>query len=74
MVGTRSYFAPYLISVDLSYTDLRRFRLPGPVVQARVGDTDFAYIAYPSANGLLQVTLTSLVSGAANAQGLLPYQ
>ncbi|WP_434380517.1 hypothetical protein [Melittangium boletus] len=74
VVGTRSYFAPYLISVDLSYSDLRRFRLPGPVVQARVGDTDFAYIAYPSANGLLQVTLTSLVSGAANAQGLLPYQ
>ncbi|HYO56452.1 hypothetical protein [Archangium sp.] len=73
VVETESHFYPYLISVDLSIPDLSFFRVPGPVVQARVGNMDYAYIAYPSANGVLQVELTNIIAGAANNRGLFPF-
>ncbi|WP_375765828.1 hypothetical protein NR798_29500 [Archangium gephyra] len=76
VVTTDAHFYPYLISVQLA-GDLFFFRLPGPVVQATVGagDTaiDYAYIAYPSANGILQVDQTNLTAGVANSFGLLPF-
>jgi hypothetical protein len=75
VVAASSHFYPYLITVDIAtYQDLQSFRLPGPVVRARVGDTDYAYIVYPSANGVLQVTLTSLLVGTPNSQGLATFR
>jgi len=75
VVTTASHYFPYLITVDIgTYADLQSFRLPGPVVRAKVGDSDYAYIVYPSANGVLQVSLTSLVVGVANGQGLFTYR
>jgi hypothetical protein len=76
VVTTASHFFPYLLSVDLtSYQGIfSQFRLPGPLVRARVGDTDYAYIVYPSANGVLQMDLSSVVAGAANSLGLVPFR
>ena len=72
VVTTDAHFYPYLISVELA-GDLFFFRLPGPVVQATVAGVDYAYIAYPSANGVLQVEMTNLTAGVANRFGLLPF-
>jgi len=72
VVTTDAHFYPYLISVELA-GDLRFFRLPGSVVQATVAGVDYAYIAYPSANGVLQVEMTNLTAGVANRFGLLPF-
>jgi hypothetical protein len=75
VVTTASHFFPYILSVDIvNYDVLRKFRLPGPVVRARVGDTDFAYIVYPSANAILQMNLSTVTAGAANALGLVPFR
>ena len=75
VVTTASHFFPYILSVDIvNYDVLRAFRLPGPVVRARVGDTDFAYIVYPSANAVLQMNLSTVAAGAANALGLVPFR
>ena len=64
-----------LISVDTSSREphVAFFRLPGPVVQATVGNIDYAYIAYPSANGVLEVDMTAITAGVANSRGLFPY-
>jgi hypothetical protein len=59
--------------VDTSVGDLFFFRLPGPVVQATVDNDDFAYIVYPSANGVLEVDLSSITAGVLNSRGLFPY-
>ena len=72
VVTTDAHFYPYLISVELT-GDLVFFRLPGSVVQATVDGVDYAYIAYPSANGVLQVEMTNLTAGVANRFGLLPF-
>lgn len=56
VVTVRSNFQPYGFS-PASTVSLSRYRVPGSVVPARVGDTDLAYIAYPSADGVLQVNL-----------------
>jgi hypothetical protein len=69
VISTDSHFFPYLISVT-QVEDLTFFRLPGPVVQATVGNKDYAYIAYPSANGVLEVDLTAITAGASNSNGL----
>ncbi|EPX55824.1 hypothetical protein D187_008385 [Cystobacter fuscus DSM 2262] len=75
VVTTASHFFPYLLTVDLvNYDALRFFRLPGPVVRARVGNTDFAYIVYPSANAILQMNLSTVVAGAANALALATFR
>ncbi|MGZ3460221.1 MAG: hypothetical protein ACXU86_17165, partial [Archangium sp.] len=73
-VTTNSHFFPYVITVDTSLPDFLNYRLPGPVVKATVGGTDYAYVAYPSANGILQMDLTSVMAGGANSVPLFPYQ
>lgn len=73
LITTDAHFFPYLVSVA-QVEDLFFFRLPGPVVQATVGIKDYAYIAYPSANGILEVDLTAITAGVANSNGLSTYQ
>ncbi|QRK07553.1 hypothetical protein JQX13_47405 [Archangium violaceum] len=75
LVSTESHYFPYVITVDtVNVTDFAYYRLPGPVVHARVGEEDYAYIVYPSADGILQVDLTDIDAGVANSRGLYPYQ
>lgn len=83
VVNTASNYFPYFSIVDITYDpSLRFFRLPGSVVQARiqVGKPEdqsydyFAYIAYPSADGVLEVDLELVASGAPSVRGLLPYR
>ncbi len=76
IVTAQSGVLPFSASVDTSTTTggLTAFRLPGPVVHTRVNDVDLAYIAYPSADGILQVSLAGLVDNAANLRGLVPFQ
>lgn len=75
VVTVDARFFPYIISVDTASPtgDLTFFRLPGPVVQATVDNVDYAYIAYPSANGVLEVDMTNITAGVANSRGLFPY-
>jgi hypothetical protein len=76
IVTAQSGIQPLTASVDTATTTagLTAFRLPGPVVHTRVGDVDFAYIAYPSADGILQVSLGGLVDNTANIRGLVPFE
>ncbi|PTL76320.1 hypothetical protein [Vitiosangium sp. GDMCC 1.1324] len=79
VVTTQSFFFPFVITVDtVNYADFVPFRLPGPVVRAHVGEgdsaKDYAYIVYPSANGILQVDLSNVQASVANSQGLVPYR
>lgn len=73
VITTDAHFFPYLISV-LQAEDLTFFRLPGRVVQATVGGKDYAYIAYPSANGVLEMDLTGITAGIANSNGLSTFR
>jgi hypothetical protein len=72
VITTDAHFFPYLVSVA-QVEDLFFFRLPGPVVQATVGNKDYAYIAYPSANGVLEVDLTGITAGVTNSNGLFTF-
>lgn len=83
VVTTSSNYFPFFSIVDITYDpSFRFFRLPGSVVQARiqVGTAEeasydyFAYIAYPSADGVLEVDLELVASGAPSARGLLPFR
>jgi hypothetical protein len=74
VVSTLSRFFPYSIRVDTNIQQLQFFLLPGPVVQAEVGGTDYAYIAYPSADGVLQVNLQLVFPDVANSRGVFPFQ
>ncbi|AKJ04910.1 hypothetical protein ATI61_10124 [Archangium gephyra] len=73
VISTDAHFFPYLVSVSL-VEDLATFRLPGPVVQATVGNKDYAYLAYPSANGVLEVDLTAITAGVTNSNGLVTFR
>ncbi|HEX8825134.1 MAG TPA: hypothetical protein VF794_34770, partial [Archangium sp.] len=73
VVTTQSQFFPYTILVDTSITDLAFFSLPGPVVEAKVGNTNYAYIAYPSADGVLQLDLELVVPSVLNSRGVFPF-
>ncbi|WNG38094.1 hypothetical protein F0U61_33765 [Archangium violaceum] len=74
-VITDPHFFPYVITVDtVNASDFYNYRLPGPVVHAKVGEEDYAYIVYPSADGILQVDLTDIDAGVANSRGLFSYQ
>ncbi|HEY0093004.1 MAG TPA: hypothetical protein VGB96_01715, partial [Archangium sp.] len=64
---------PFSITVDTGISDLAFFTLPGPVVEAKVGTTDYAYIAYPSADGILQVDLEVIFAEIANSRGVFPF-
>ncbi|WP_224248683.1 hypothetical protein [Hyalangium gracile] len=76
IVSSESGLLSYSADVDTSSvtSGLAAYRLPGPVVHTRVGDVDFAYIAYPSADGILQVSLEGLVDNTANIRGLVPFE
>jgi len=76
IVTTSSHFLPYVFSVDVGSVSagLATYRLPGPVVYSRVGGTDLAYIAYPSADGILQISLETITDNAANTTGLVPFE
>lgn len=78
IVTAQSGLLPFAASVDSVTTTggLTTFRLPGPVVHVRPKDTevDFAYIAYPSADGILQVSLGGLEDNVANLTGLVPFE
>ncbi|MBJ6765199.1 hypothetical protein JGU66_30920 [Myxococcaceae bacterium JPH2] len=75
VVGLSSGYRPYVFSVDNSSTSgLSAFRLPGPVVAAEVNSNTEAYIAYPSADGILQVTLQVVVDNEANLQAVRSFQ
>jgi hypothetical protein len=83
VVNTTSNYFPFFSAVDITYSgEFRFFRLPGSVVQARiqVGKPEeptydyFAYIAYPSADGVLEMDLELVAPGAPSVRGLLPYR
>jgi hypothetical protein len=76
IVTAESGLLPYVIGVDTGTVaaGLTSYRLPGPVVHKRVGSADFAYIAYPSADGILQVSLGGIVDNTANVRGLVPFE
>ncbi|ADO72761.1 conserved uncharacterized protein [Stigmatella aurantiaca DW4/3-1] len=74
-VSTVSGYIPFVFSVDTSSgTGLGAYRLPGPVVYTEVAGTSYAYIAYPSADGVLQFNTASILSNTANSTGLVPYE
>jgi hypothetical protein len=74
VVNTLSHYFPFAAVVDTGIQDLQFFQLPGPVVQAEVGGTDYAYIAYPSADGVLQVSMQSVLPDIANSRGVFPFR
>lgn len=76
VVATQANYFPYVITVDtVNFAGLRSFRLPGPVVYWKPPEgTGYAYIVYPSANGVLEVDLTNIDASVANGRGLVPYQ
>ncbi|MBU8899423.1 hypothetical protein KRR26_27785 [Corallococcus sp. M34] len=75
VVSLSSGYRPYVFSVDNSSTSgLSAFRLPGPVVAADVNSNTEAYIAYPSADGILQVTLQLVLDNEANARAVRSFQ
>ncbi len=73
VVTTQSQFLPYTLQVDTTIPDLSFFTLPGSVVEAKVGITNYAYIAYPSADGLLQMDLDVVVPTVLNSRGVFPF-
>lgn len=76
VVATQANYFPYVITVDtVNFAGLRSFRLPGPVVYWKPPEgMGFAYIVYPSANGVLEVDLLNIDVTVANGRGLVPYQ
>jgi hypothetical protein len=71
VVSSQSNFFPFAITMD---AQLARYRLPGSVVHARLGDKDRAFISYPSANGILQVDLESVLADAPNFRAVTPFE
>lgn len=76
IINASSHYLPYIFTPDVTSTTagLATYRLPGTVVYSRVGGTDLAYIAYPSADGILQVSLETITDNAANTTGLVPFE
>lgn len=74
VVQVGSGVSTYVAGVDTSNTSgaaLQFYTLPGPVVASQAGGAGLAYIAYPSADGILQVNLELLFPNALNAQALV---
>ncbi|MCP3161787.1 hypothetical protein [Myxococcus qinghaiensis] len=74
VVTVGSGVATYVAGVDTSNNSgaaLQFYTLPGPVAASQAGGTGLAYIAYPSADGILQVNLELLFPNALNAQALV---
>ncbi|WP_120533418.1 hypothetical protein [Corallococcus sp. CA047B] len=68
-------FRRYIFGVDISSSsNLTAYRLPGSVVATDVEGSSLAYIAYPSADGVLQVALENITDNADNLQYLRAFQ
>jgi hypothetical protein len=76
VIGVGSGFQPYVFAPDTGSlaSGLGAYRLPGPVSHTRVNDVDYAYIAYPSADGILEVNLAFMTDNAALTTGLVPFE
>ncbi|RKG93715.1 hypothetical protein D7V97_39785 [Corallococcus sp. CA053C] len=79
VVGLLPRFRRFLFKVDTSSTsNLAAYTLPGTVVATNVGAGDaassLAYIAYPSADGLLQIALEQITDNAENLQFVRAFQ
>jgi hypothetical protein len=70
LVTTLSRYQPFATTIDTVVLGAGAYRVPGAVVQADVNNTDFAYIAYPSANGILQVNLEAITADVPTAGGI----
>ena len=70
--GIRSYV--FGVANSVAGAGLNFYTLPGAVAASRSGGTGLAYIAYPSADGVLQVNLQELVDNASNSRGLTPFE
>ncbi|CAM4046746.1 hypothetical protein G4177_24470 [Corallococcus sp. ZKHCc1 1396] len=71
-------FRRFVFGVDTgeggSQTNLGAYTLPGSVVATDVAGSSLAYIAYPSADGVLQVALEQITDNANNLQYLRAFQ
>ncbi|MFP2963567.1 hypothetical protein ACLEPN_38995 [Myxococcus sp. 1LA] len=65
----------YIFTPDVTAgTGLAFYTLPGPVVAAQNREADMAYIAYPSADGILQVGFRALTDNRAQSLALVPFE
>ncbi|RKH42344.1 hypothetical protein [Corallococcus llansteffanensis] len=68
----------FKVDADSASSNLAAYRLPGTVVATNVGTGDaassLAYIAYPSADGLLQIALEQISDNAENLQFVRAFQ
>ncbi|MBN8232877.1 hypothetical protein JYK02_35705 [Corallococcus macrosporus] len=68
-------FRRYVFRVDTgSSSNLAVYTLPASVVATDVEGSSLAFVAYPSADGILQVALESISDNADNLQYLRPFQ
>ncbi len=70
--GVRNYI--FGVATTSAGSGLGFYTLPGAVAASRSGGTGLAYIAYPSADGVLQVNLEVLRDNVANAGPLTPFE
>ncbi len=77
VVATNGAFVPFIAEVNRvdSTLGLGEYRLPASVVFTKAQDgTDFAYFAYPSADGILQMNLEQTYFDQLNDVGLRTFQ
>ncbi|WP_426746633.1 hypothetical protein VZQ01_00495 [Myxococcus faecalis] len=77
VVSVGSGVRNHISGVDTSSSSgagLAFYTLPGPVVAAQSGGASLAYIAYPSADGILQLNLSVIIDNAVNAFGLSAFE
>lgn len=72
VVEVNSGVRNYVFGVNTGAGGLALYTLPGPV--AAPAGSSLAYIAYPSADGVLQVNMERLVDNALNAAALVPFE
>lgn len=76
VVAVSSGVRNFVFGVNTSATGsgLLPYTLPGAVAASRAGGANLAYIAYPSADGILQVNLELVVENTANSAPLVPFE
>jgi hypothetical protein len=76
VVNAFSNYRTFVFGVDTGNLNsgLAAYRLPGSVVYRQVGDAHFAYVAYPSADGILQVALEAIDDNVGNSTGLVKFE
>jgi hypothetical protein len=68
-------FRRYVFGVDTNQASgLAVYTLPSSVVATDVGGASLAYVAYPSADGVLQVALESITDNLDNLTYLRAFQ